>query len=41
VVVLIGRYLHELLGHEDEFLGHGWTTSHPKRYVNRCPQDRV
>jgi hypothetical protein len=28
-------------GHEDGVLGQGWTTSHPKRYVDRCPQDHV
>jgi hypothetical protein len=41
VVVLFWRYLHELSGHEDGVLGKGWTSSHPKRCVNRFPQDRV
>jgi hypothetical protein len=41
MVVLIGRYPHELSGHEDGVLGQGWTVSHLKRYVDRCPQDSV
>jgi hypothetical protein len=37
MVVLIGRYPHELSGHEDVVPGQGRIESHTKRYVDRCP----
>jgi hypothetical protein len=41
MVVLMGGYTHELSRHEDRFMRQGWTMSHPKRYVDMFPHDRV